>query len=163
MSECGGLIVDTGVPVEQRLRQVLAQLELVSQVSAANVGSSHRDMSDDIGGNRPPGGIDTRDERRDTEEQVYKLKSAAHFRRRMGRARTEYALREILADAERSLEAWKRTPPNPNPEWGSFAWKRQIAHEVESGQRTVESARHHYSIGRSTVYRYVSMYGREAA
>ncbi len=109
----------------RELRQVLAELELVSQVSAVNYGSSGGgDQGEDIGGRRPGGGVDAKDDR----QQGHALKSAEHFRRRIAKAHSERAFEAILADAKRSLEAHRRQPPpSDRPELSSPQWKRWAA------------------------------------
>ena len=106
----------------RELRQVLAELELVSHVSAARPGgSSGRDQSESIGGKRPPGGIDRKDDR----ERGHAMKSPEHFRRRIAKAHSEKAFEAILADARASLEAHRRQPPpSDRPELSSAFWPR---------------------------------------
>lgn len=151
--------------VQGELRQVLAELELVSQVSAVNLDPTARDTSESIGGNRPSGGINRKDDR----QPDYPQKSVEHFRRRAAGARSEYQLGLILKDAKKALEACKRQAAPADPLWMSFEWKRQIAREVETRQRTVDNARVFYAISKRTVYRYLAAYGsaerkaREAA
>lgn len=114
--------------VEYDLRQVLVQLELCSHVGAVNMDPSSRDAGEDIGGKRPPGGVDRRE---DAEREPGRmLKSAEHFRRRLARARSERALTQILADAEASLSAWRRQPPprdKEHPMPSDFNWKRWVS------------------------------------
>jgi hypothetical protein len=143
------------VSLERDLREVIARLEMVSHVSAVSLESSGRDTSDDIGGKRPPGGLDHAGDR----EADWLLKSADHYRRRAARAHTERALQAILQEALASLHAWQHQTPSVNPVWGSFEWKRQIALEWESKQRSTESVKIHYSIGERTLRRYVAAYG----
>jgi hypothetical protein len=110
--------------IGRELRQVLAELELVSQVGAAKTGSSGRDEGEDIGGRRPPGGIDRRDDR----EIDYPQKSVEHFRRRLRRAHSLWQLELILKDARKALEACRRQPaPSGEPEYGTPQWKRWVA------------------------------------
>lgn len=137
------------------LRQVLAELELVSHVSAARPGSSGRDTSDDIGGNRPPGGIDRGDDR----EPEHPQKSVEHFRRCLRRARTDGQLEAVLIDARDALAAWRRQPaPSGEPEYGSPQWKRWVA---ESELAPVEIARK-YNVSRQYVHAIQRAY-RDAA
>ncbi len=151
--------------VDRELRQVLAELSLVSHVSAVSLDAkTPPDASDDIGGKRPAGGIDRRDERKDGvyevetgvyEEMTFTLKSADHYRRRVASATTDHALREILADAERSLAAFKRQPmPSGDPEFGSPMWKHwvaasplsdgEIAHKFRVTRQYVNRVRNQY-------------------
>lgn len=157
--------------IEQQLRQVVAQLELVSHVNAVALDSSGgRDTSDDIGGKRPSGGVDRRDERRDGvyevgpgefEEMTFTLKSADHFRRRMASARTDHAMRIILDDAERALKAWRFQPkhrPDSEPDRASPLWKHWVG---SCGLSDGEIARK-YGVTRQYVNRIRNQY-REAA
>lgn len=143
------------------LAQVLAELELVSHVAAVNLDPHPADSTRTPGGNHPGGGIDKRDERRDDQDApAHLLKSAGHFRRRAELARSDRALAAILEEAERTLQAWKVQQDTPdNPQIGSFLWKRKIAREVESGERTIDEAVRRYSVSRRSVYNYIEMYG----
>lgn len=137
------------------LAQLLAELELVSHVSAARAGSSSRDEGEDVGGRRPPGGIDRGDDR----EPMHPQKSVEHFQRRLRRARTNAHLSAILEDAQRALEAWKRQPaPSGEPEYGTPQWKRWVA---ESSLSSSEIARK-FSVSGQYIRRIRSLY-REAA
>jgi hypothetical protein len=121
--------------VEHELRQVIVQLGLCSHVSAVNFDPSSRDAGEDIGGKRPPGGLDRKED--GEREPGRMLKSAEHFRRRLARARSERALTEILADAEASLSAWRRQPPpkdKEHPMPGEFNWKRWVGESKLSVQ-----------------------------
>lgn len=124
----------------RELRQVLAELELVSHVPAFNYESKNEtSVSDERnpGGKRPRGGV----ERKDDQENDFALKSVEHFRRRLDGALARNLLREqegeppssraieaILADAKAALKAHKRAPPPPDrPERSSPQWKRWVA------------------------------------
>jgi hypothetical protein len=113
------------------LRTVLAQLEMVSHVSAVNYESSGgRDAGESIGGKRPPGGILRADDR----EADYPQKSVEHFRRRAAKATSNGALKAILADARKALEAARRQPApdkGTEPKFGEPGWKRYIAESDE--------------------------------
>jgi ActR/RegA family two-component response regulator len=91
--------------------------------------------------------------------ESYELHSADHFRRRLAKASSEKALRAILKDAKAAEKAWSHSPPDPDPPVGSFDWKRQIAREVESGQRSISDAKRRYNVSERTVYRYLADYG----
>ncbi len=137
------------------LRQVLAELELVSQVPAVNLESS-RDMGEDIGGKRPPGGEDHGGDR----EIGWPLKSVTYFRRRMAKAHTAGALEAILEDARTSLDAAKRQPApedKEHPMPGDYNWKRWVS---ESSLSDVEIARK-CSVSRQYINRIRGQY-REA-
>jgi hypothetical protein len=115
----------------RKLREVIVKIGLLSQVPAANLGRSSRSADDDIGGGRPSGGIVAKDDF----AAEFALKSAEYFRRRLARCHTPRAVVELLAEAEATLEAWRRTPipAGQEPEYGSPQWKRYIA---ESGEDT---------------------------
>jgi hypothetical protein len=118
------------VSVERELKQVVCELMLCSHVSAAQPGSSSRDASEGIGGKRPPGGIDRKDDR----EHEWPLKSAGHFIARINNAHSERTLILILAEAKASLEAFERQPKptkQNEPEVSSPQWKRYIAESTE--------------------------------
>jgi hypothetical protein len=125
--------------VEHELRQVLAELELVSHVAAVNLEPSSRDASESIGGRRPPGGVDRREDRhksdprekpgrRDEPERV--LRSAQHFREELARGKKRPA--RLLEEAKASLAAWKRQSPPKHPLMGDPGWKRWVAESPES-------------------------------
>jgi len=125
--------------LRRELKQVICELELCSHVSAVSLDSSGRDSGEDVGGKRPPGGVDRAEDRvAEPERQKKDLnadrglpRSAAHFRRRMAKARTERALEAILADAKRALVAWKRAPRIAAPVLGDPQWKRFIGESNE--------------------------------
>ena len=111
------------------LAQVLAELDLMSHVAAVNLNPLARETTDDIGGKRPPGGVDYREDghrdfsTRPEDQRV--LRSASHFRDQLARGR---APSRVLLEARASLEAWRRMPPpSSEPEYGSQQWKRWVA------------------------------------
>lgn len=149
----------------RELRQVLAELELVSHVPAANLDPlPPRTADEKPGGKKPRGGVDRKDDR----EGGYALKSAAHFRRRLDGALARNRLREedgeppsnraleaILADARRALAAHKRQPPPPDrPELSSPQWKRWVA-ESQLPANKIASL---YNVSRSYVERVRARY-----
>lgn len=124
--------------LEQQLRQTIAELDLVSHISAISLDTSGRDTSDDIGGRRPTGATGDGRKSRDRSENgggsfyegphEFPLKSADHFRKRASKAFSEHAMQKVLDDARASLEAWKRRPlPTGEPEYGSPQWKHWVA------------------------------------
>lgn len=130
--------------IEHELRQVLAELELCSHINAVNLDPSSRDSGEDIGGKRPPGGVDRREDRhkpdakerptrQDEPERV--LRSAQHFREQLARGVRPW---RVLADAKASLVAWKRQPLARDPAMGDRGWRRWVA---ESPESHVEMAR----------------------
>lgn len=141
------------------LLQVIARLEVISHVPAVNLDPTPAATSEEKGGARPRGGIDRKDDR----EPDFALKSADHYRRRLQGCRTLRDVELVLADARLTLRAWTRTPEPRDPEWGSFAWRRQIVKDIETGKRTVDACRSHYSVSRATVYRYLEQYGTKDA
>jgi hypothetical protein len=141
--------------VRGELAQVVLQLSLMPQSPAGNIApDTGKTVHDHVGGDKPPGGIDHEGDR--TPE--FRQKSAEHFLRRAARCVTARDYELVLADARAALEAWQRTPVTGDPEPGSFAWKKQIAADVASGRRSVESACRFYSVSRATVYRYLQRY-----
>ena|SRR5277367_2457601 len=121
------------IDLDREIAQVLARLSICSEVSAANMDSSSRDSSDDVGGKRPPGGIDHEGDR----DRDWALKSSQHFRKRLERAHSEAALRSILHDAERALELWCRRPKPTKaqePIKDDPFWRRYIAESTENQQ-----------------------------
>ncbi len=114
--------------LEGELLQVLLELEMCSHVAAVNLEPSGRDAGEDIGGKRPPGGVDRRE---DAERMPGRMpKSAEHFRRRADRARTDYARAQVLTDARAALAAFRRQPAprdKEHPMPGDYNWKRWVA------------------------------------
>jgi hypothetical protein len=126
------------IDLHRQLKQTIAELELCSHVSAVSLDSSGRGSGEDVGGKRPPGGVDRKD---DKSREGHKLKSAEHYKRRVAKARSEAALQAILKDAKESLVAWKRQPApqdvgHPMP--GDVDWKRWVG---ESSLSASEIAR----------------------
>lgn len=117
--------------VDRTLNQVLAELELCSHVNAVNLNGSARDAGEDIGGKRPPGGIDERN----CKESVRPLRSADYFRRQLANGRRPALL---LAEAEAALEAWRRQPPPAREEWPAKDtpfWRRWVAESEFSPEK----------------------------
>jgi hypothetical protein len=143
------------VSLASEIRQALAELELISQVNAMNLAPSGRDAGEDIGGKRPPGGVDYQGDR----ELDYPQKSIEHFRRRLRRIRATWQLELLLEDARSSLAAARRQPaPTGEPEYGTPQWKRWVA---ESPLPSVEIARK-YNVSRQYICRLRLLY-RDAA
>lgn len=149
----------------RELLAIIARLEVMSHVPALNqspkaeVGGATTGDEKNPGGSRPRGGIDRKDDR----EPDFALKSADHYRRRLAGAQGEHTVTLILADAQKTLDAWMRTPVTGDPEWGSFAWRKQIVRDIETGKRTIDGCRAHYGVSRATVYRYLEQYGQDKA
>jgi len=111
--------------VAHRLKQTLLEMEMLSQVPAAQLERQSPSATTSIGGNRPLGGSD------------YASDSLERFQRRIRTARTPRDLEAILDDALVALSAWKEPrkwkPGDPDLEFGSTQWKRYIAESKESG------------------------------
>jgi hypothetical protein len=141
--------------LRREIRQTLLELELVSQVPAASLGSSSRDSTESIGGKRPPGGVQWHDEGSDEEVKDFPQRGVEHFKRRIARVQrnaqrrldegvelelversSTASLRQILKDAKDALRAAKRQPPAKEPPFGSPQWKRHIA-ESKDGHGTL--------------------------
>jgi hypothetical protein len=117
--------------VGRELRQVLAELELCSHVSAVNLDPSSRDSGEEVGGKRPPGGVDRREDRHRREPGEDRvLRSAQHFREQLAKGRSP---RAVLRDAEASLAAYRLPPPASGewPEYGTRYWKQWVARSPE--------------------------------
>ena len=147
--------------IRQELRQVLAELELCSHVPAVNITPSGRDAGTDVGGNRPTGGIDRREDRAreelstgDDPDRGVLLRSAEHFRRRLAKASSERAEAAILEDARRALAAYRRAPkprdlghPMPSdPQWKRWVAEsqlpaREVARKCSVSRQYVEKVR----------------------
>jgi len=138
----------------RELHQVLAELELVSQVPALDYASKNEGSVADErspGGKRPRGGV----ERKDDREHDFALKSADHFRRRLAKAHSQRTLELILKDAKAALEAHRRQPaPTDRPELSSPQWKRWVA-DSELPAREIARI---YNVGRTYVDRIRARY-----
>jgi hypothetical protein len=124
-------------PLDQELRQTLAELELCSHVSALDYETKDAGRSaEDAGGKRPPGGIDRREDRalvdKDPKNPERVLRSAGHYRRRLQRAHSDRTKRVILDEAKASLAAWRQRVPMKDPAKDDPGWKRFIAESKES-------------------------------
>ena len=139
------------------LRELIAQLEMKSQVSAAQVGRSVRATDDDIGGKRPSGGIDYKDDR----EPDSVLKSADYFRRKQARCYVDQHFEEVIVEINAVLVAWQRMPlPTGQPPTpGDPQWKRWVA---ESTMDVGELARL-FNMPRQYIHRIRRDYGKKAA
>ena len=87
-------------------RQAIMQLSFISHAPSANFEPSTRSSTESRTGNRPPGGIDRRDDR----EADYKQKSADHFIKRLNSANTLSDIRQIAIEATAALSAWRHAP-----------------------------------------------------
>lgn len=103
--------------------QIIVRLNLVSHASAISFEATSRSSETSRTGNRPPGGVDWRDDR----EPDYRQKSALHFQRRLNRCRTRQDIQMVLADAKDALDAWQKTPIGPrDPMPGDPMFRRWV-------------------------------------
>ena len=149
--------------IEGKLNRVLVALEMCSHVSAVNLDPSSRDASESIGGKRPPGGVDRKEDRQDEKAGANTerlLRSADHYRRRLDRAHSQKALAATLTEAEASLEAWrKQPPPGIEPEFGTSQWKRWIGESTEG----YGALANRFGCSRSYIQQIKKLYRMEAA
>jgi hypothetical protein len=132
------------------LRRVITSLELVSHTSAQALDPQPRETTDSKGGARPSGGVDHAGDR----EQDYRQKSADHFMRRVGKAKTVGDLEAILGEARDALEAWRRPPKPLEPLPDDPRFKSYVAASDKSAS---ELARLH-GISARTVHRWRAQY-----
>lgn len=140
-------------PAARELQRIILRLDLVSHVSAAAPGKGTPAQDEDIGGKRPPGGIDRKGDR----QANYRQKSAVYFRRRWRHTNTVDGLEALLDEAREAVWAWSHTPTVSmvvEPERNSFFWKCQIADDT----RDLEKIKAIYRVSRATVYRYRATY-----
>lgn len=111
---------------------IILKLNLVSHAGAISFEASSRSAETSRTGNRPPGGLDWRDDR----EPDYRQKSAQHFQWRLGRCRTRQDVQMLLADAKDALDAWQKTPLGPrDPMPGDPMFRRWvIEHEATDSE-----------------------------
>lgn len=132
------------------LRQLIAELSLISHTSGVSYdGKMSRDTSESIGGRRPTGGDrepkpfrpksgapekewDDWEEELADWEACYQRRTPDYFRREAER-RGVGALEALVVEARETLEAWRRTPipAGQEPAYGSAQWKRYIADSKE--------------------------------
>jgi hypothetical protein len=119
------------VEVPKELCDLLAQLEVVSQVSASQLGASRNGSEEDIGGKRPPGGEEYW-RWWHADDADYPQKSLRYFRKRIERVRDPATFQDIIVEARAALEACRRAPaPSEEPEYGTPQWKRWVAESEE--------------------------------
>lgn len=136
---------------KQRAFTLVAQLELISHAPAANWGGTGR-SSEHPGGKRPPGGASAQDDR----HPEFAQKSYLYFKRRLRRCHTEGGFLAIAADAQKALDAWKRTPP---PGKDTPSWRELIARDTRGAVAIAEE----YGISRQTVWNIKCAYRDKAA
>lgn len=103
-------------------RQVILRLALISHAQTVTLEPSARSTEVSRTGNRPPGGVDRKDDR----EPDYRQKSADHFARRLSGCNTLKDVQLVLLDAQRALDAWQRTPLSGDPLPGDPFFKRWV-------------------------------------
>lgn len=130
------------------LRQVIAELELISEVRAAKIGRTTPNTTDEGLGGRCPGAPTT----------MTHADGPDDFRERMARASSGRQLRSVLEDARKALEHWKRSAKPSEPVRGDPQFKRWLAESPDS----VETLVHRFGITRQYVYRVRKQY-RDAA
>lgn len=106
----------------RQCRQVILRLALISHAQTVTLEPSARSTEVSRTGNRPPGGIDRKDDR----EPDYRQKSADYFARRLSGCNTLKDVRLVLLDAERALDAWQKTPLSGDPLPGDPFFKRWV-------------------------------------
>lgn len=124
----------------RKIRQALAELEVMSELPAAVPGKRSASAEDDVGGRQPPQTIERppRDDDERDDWSAWPHKDAEHFRRRVQRATTASALRAILKDLEATLRARRRAPVPSAPALGDPMWKRWVG---QSTEKTADLAR----------------------
>jgi hypothetical protein len=144
--------------MNRRLRQLtgwqetvrwIIRLDTQSHVSAAPLGRTAKETTDDIGGRRPSGGIAYQDDRNPEST----IRSADFYRRQLQRIERDHQqdldrgrdqdtlllrdgqrLNRLAEQAEESWTAVARTPipAGDEPAYGSPQWKRYVAESVET-------------------------------
>lgn len=164
-----------------KIRQVIAELSVVSYGPTSRLGGSTPSSDDDIGGRRPPTQYDgpTPDGAkhgrkctcevcefdwpgRHTSDSLTKRLSGA-----MNIADPAYrlsALKSILEDGDAALRLWQDGAPLPSTIWPDrdtepAAWRRMIARDRSD---TPEKIAAKYGVSRASVFRFRAEYGRAA-
>jgi hypothetical protein len=151
-------------PALAALRQAVAELSLISHVTAVNYDAkAPRDTSEDIGGRRPPGGDREHPNRKDVDEMVsynasYHRRTVHYFVVQVERCETVERLIALRDEALSTLESWRRQPipEGQEPEYGSPQWKRFVA---ESREDAGELARR-FGVSRRYINRIRAEYRR---
>ena len=126
---------------DRECRQLLARLELISHTPAVSLDREGKTGGKPLGGDRPPGGIDARDDF----DLDYTLKSHVYYRRRYGRCRTDWQLTALAAEMAAVLEAWLHSPKPPRD---SNAWREAVATDT----RGLSAIAREYNLTRQQVY-----------
>jgi hypothetical protein len=136
----------------RELGQLMLELELVSQVSASQLSTS-RSSDEEIGGKRPPGGLDYAGDYDD----AYPQKTKQYFAYRLRHTRDWAEIEQITAQARKAVDRCKRRPPPTDaPEWGSSDWKRWV---VEHTELTHSQVAEKYNCPRQYIYKIRREYG----
>ncbi len=115
--------------VRGELAQALAELEMVSHVSAVNLEPQiQTGEGNDRGGRCPSGGVSGMDDRERGDDAVDDrpavLRSHLHYRRRADRCVTDADRARLLGEVQATIGAWKRAPRPTDPPWTDIsAWK----------------------------------------
>lgn len=111
------------------LTNLIHRLEVISEVSAATMDSGPKDGSEnDIGGNRPSGGVDWKADR----EPEFLLKSVEHFKRRSARCHTDQDFDRAIDDAKAAIRANTHTPVSLDPKPGDPMFRRHVLETIEA-------------------------------
>lgn len=100
-------------------RTLLRRLELLSHGQTMKLAPTRGGSEGSI---YPPGGIAGKDDR----EPDHPHKSHIHYRRRLGRCRTDEHVQAVIDDMALALYAWQHSAPPPAD---SAAWKEQVARD----------------------------------
>lgn len=162
----GGRVIDHSAL--QTLRQLVAELALISHAPTSNYGNRQPvDSGEDIGGKRPPGSDREMPNRRDMDEMTaflasYHRRTPEYFRQELDRCSTVERLEELVVEAREALDAWRRAPipPGQEPEYGSPQWKRFIAESSEDAG-TLASRYWNPTTGRQITRQYIHKVRRD--
>ena len=136
------------------LEQIIARLKVMSHVpSGFKDGKTSRSTDEAVGGRRPNGGVDRKDDR----QEDWALKSAEHYQARLKHAHTEGIVLLILRDARRTLRAYTHTPVpvSADPKPGDPLFMRWLA--KQDGR--VEDISYRTGVSRALVYKARDTYG----
>ena len=138
-------------PKAHQLRQVVVRLDMVSHAKTLNWSPVVSQGKND-GGGRPSGGL----VRKDDWQEDYRQKSGEYFRRRAKRVETEAELGLLLAEAEATVEAWRRAPASPGVDVPNNILLRRCV--IAEDTRDISTVASFYGVSRSTVKRYRQQY-----
>ena len=124
------------------IKQVVLRINMCSQVSAMRLERATPSTDEDIGGRRPPGGIDRVGDR----EDGYRQKSAQYFAYKLACCDGRQELLEaLLVEAREALEAWQKTPmvAGVDPVKGDPLFPRFLLDQLRAGMDPKELVRRH--------------------